>query len=281
MSASPVLINGQPGHSIDITDRGFQYGDGLFETILLYQNRLVFFDRHMNRLQQGCSRLGIPFPGTELLYDEAMVLVRNASEGIVKILLTRGEGGRGYNVPIDPKPNRVISWHALPENVAAVCNGIALQLCQTALSIQPLLAGIKHCNRLEQIVASRELRDPGSDEGLMLDTEEFVVEGTRTNLFFRKANTLYTPLLDRCGVEGIAKAWILEQAANAGIETCEKRIRLEELFQAEEIFVTNSIYGVMPVVQFHTDAATIDWPVGAVTLSFQEAWAACLLSGAE
>ncbi len=281
MNASPVLINGQPGHTIEITDRGFQYGDGLFETILLHQNRLVFFDRHMNRLQQGCSRLGIPYPGTELLYNEAMGVAQSTTEGVVKILLTRGSGGRGYNVPIEPKPNRVISWHPLPANVAAVCNGITLQLCQTALSIQPLLAGIKHCNRLEQILASRELRDPSIGEGLMLDTEGFVVEGIRTNLFFRKSNTLYTPQLDRCGVEGIAKAWILEQAANAGVETCEKRIRLEALFQAEEIFVTNSIYGVMPVVQFHGGVATVGWPVGAMTLSFQEAWEACLLSGAE
>ncbi len=280
MNASPVLINGQPGNLIDISDRGFQYGDGLFETILFFRDRLVLFSRHMDRLQQGCSRLGIPFPGMERLAKEANA-VAQAGEGVVKILLTRGCGGRGYNAPAEPKSNRVVSWHPLPDNFSAACNGIQLQHCQTALSIQPLFAGIKHCNRLEQILASHELLNPALSEGLMLDTEGFVVEGTRTNLFFVKADILYTPLLDRCGVEGIAKGWILEQAKKAGIKTREERIRLETLAQADEIFMTNSIYGVMPVVKFQANASIKDYPIGVLTLSFQKAWEKLLQSGAE
>lgn len=195
--------------------------------------------------------------------------------GILKILLTRGPGGRGYRCPARPSPTRVISLHELSNEVPDFQDkGVVVRLCHTPLSIQPRLAGLKHCNRLEQVLASLEWNDPQIQEGWMSDTEGYLVEGTRTNLFFLKQESLFTPLLDRCGVRGVVRQWVLQQATSRGLRIQETRIRPEEIFAAEEVFVTNSIWGIVPVVELRDP--THCWLPGKLTRVLQRAWEAML-----
>ena len=188
-----ILINGVSKQHIEISDRGFQYGDGLFETIEVRDGQAVFLERHLERLNAGCHRLHIPFPGAELLSFEVKKLCREKACGIgsvravLKIIVTRGSGGRGYRQPDVIQPTRVLSLHPYPDYPEIYKEqGIVVRFCSTCLGLNPSLAGIKHLNRLEQVMARFEWNDPAIQEGLMLDVNGHVIEGTMTNLFYVK-----------------------------------------------------------------------------------------------
>ncbi len=245
------LIDGQWSETVGAADRGLHYGDGLFETLAIRTGRLEFWDRHMARLERGCDRLALPHPDTATLLDEVGRLWRTAGRpdrAVVKLLLTRGEGGRGYRPPAAPAGRRILSlhpWPRYPDHWAE--QGIALWRCRTPLGSSPALAGLKHLNRLEQVVARAEWDDPAIAEGLMCDEAGNAVEGTMTNLFARFGGRLVTPDLSRGGVEGIARQVVLERAAELGIETAIETLPLERLKEADELFVTNAIAGLWPV----------------------------------
>lgn len=169
-------------------------------------------------------------------------------DGVLKIIVTRGAGGRGYRWPDVPLPTRVLSFHTRPDyppDWAAV--GVASRLCRTRLGVNPALAGIKHLNRLEQVLARNEWSDPGIQEGLLLDTLGWMVEGTMSNLFLLRDGQLETPRLDRCGVTGVMRELVMELANSMGMAVREVRCRLSQVLQADEIFLTNSLIGVWPV----------------------------------
>ena len=190
MSRLTMLINGVYSHQVDQTDRGFQYGDGLFETIAIVNGQAVFLERHLERLQKDCHRLKIPYPGNELLSSEVEKLSRNVGKSVLKIILTRGVGGRGYRQPEPINTTRVISLHPYPDYPESYKNqGIHAQFCVTRLGLSPALAGIKHLNRLEQVLARSEWSDPATQEGIMLDFNDHVIEGTITNLFMLKTKS--------------------------------------------------------------------------------------------
>jgi len=243
-----ALVNGAASDRIDILDRGFQYGDGLFETIKLADGVLEFWNRHMARLLAGCARLHIPAPDVTLLRGEAQKLCAGATRGVIKIVVTRGAGGRGYRPPEPAKPNRIVALFPSPDYPDSFANeGVRVRLCETRLSEQPLLAGLKHLNRLEQILARGEWNDDGIQEGLMADNEDSIIEGTMTNLFIVREGALHTPDLSRSGVEGIMRGVVLDLARYLGITTNIRRIARDELGAAAEIFLTNSIVGIWPV----------------------------------
>lgn len=245
-----ILVNGAAHDEITVLDRGFQYGDGLFETIKVTQAAPEFWDRHMARLAAGCERLGIPAPDPALLRRESMQLCANAQNGVLKIIVTRGAGGRGYNPPAAPTPNRIVALFPAPdypESLAA--DGIRLCVCETRLADQPRLAGLKHLNRLEQVLARAEWRDEGINEGLMFDIADSLIEGTMSNVFLVRDGALHTPDLLRCGVKGILRGVVLELAQNLGIEAHVRRIGHDALSGADEVFVTNSVIGIWPVRQ--------------------------------
>ena len=261
-----MLVNGECKKHIEISDRGFQYGDGLFETISVSNGRPVFLDRHLDRLNAGCRRLYIPFPGAELLTLEAQKLSQYSNKAVLKLILTRGSGGRGYRQPEVIQTTRVLSLYPFPDYPDIYKEqGIATRLCATRLGLNPALAGIKHMNRLEQILARAEWTDPGIQEGIMLDINDHVIEGTMTNLFFIKNNTLYTASLVQSGVAGIMRSIIMMISSEHGLSVIENTFTKEELLFADEVFVCNSIIGIWPVKQI----ASTYFPVGLITRQIQ------------
>ncbi|QWF71480.1 aminodeoxychorismate lyase [Methylomonas paludis] len=260
------LINGERRQTVDAADRGFQYGDGLFETLAVSQGRLQFLQQHLKRLALGCAKLLLPEPDLQLLAAEAQQLAAQAEQGVVKIIITRGSGGRGYRQPGVISTTRVLGLYPYPNYPADYQqHGVVVRLCQQRVSGTAALAGVKHLNRLEQILARAEWQDEAIQEGLMLDNSGAVVEGTMSNLFVLKQGTLCTPALTNCGVAGIIREIVMNLAAQQHIPVLETVLPPQALFQADEIFLTNSVIGIWPVRQLEQQS----FPVGAVTRVLQ------------
>lgn len=248
-----TLVNGRASESFAITDRGLHYGDGVFETAAIQGGMVELWARHEARLKQGCNRLGIPLPESARLKSEIEKLCFGQTRGVLKVIITRGSGGRGYRPPTvaECQPTRIVQVHPWPDYPANWRDdGICIRTCQTRLAQQPLLAGIKHLNRLEQVLARCEWQDPGIAEGVMLDTAERVISGTTSNVFFVRDGILHTPELSHCGIAGIVRSVVLEIAAALGISIQVGEYSLADLAQADEIFFTNSLIGVWPVRQW-------------------------------
>ncbi|HEY8157698.1 MAG TPA: aminodeoxychorismate lyase [Methylobacter sp.] len=267
-----ILINGESREHIEISDRGFQYGDGLFETIEVRDGQAVFLERHLQRLNAGCQRLHIPFSGIEVLRFEAEELCRrwvgntHPVRAVLKIIITRGSGGRGYRQPDVIHPTRILSLHPYPDYPEVYRQqGIVARICATRLGLNPALAGIKHLNRLEQVLARAEWSDSSIQEGLMLDVNDYVIEGTMTNLFYVKDNSLHTAMLAQSGVAGIMRGIIMKISAGHGLLLVEHMFTKDELLSADEVFVCNSIIGIWPVNQIETTR----FSVGPVTRNIQ------------
>lgn len=244
-----ILINGEQKQAIDATDRGLQYGDGLFETIAIRRGEPELWQQHIERLFAGCRRLAIPLPDAAQLFAEASVLCEGVEQGVMKLVVTRGSGGRGYRPPSVVSPNRIFYLHPWPEH-ADDTTPIHLRLCQTPLSCNPVLAGIKHLNRLEQVLARSEWDDERFAEGVMTDGNGHLIEGTMSNLFVVRAGELLTPSLARCGVEGVMRQYVIELADAMGLDCRQAMLPLGVMERVEECFITNSIIGIRAVAQF-------------------------------
>ncbi|HEX5054881.1 MAG TPA: aminodeoxychorismate lyase [Gammaproteobacteria bacterium] len=243
------LLNGSVSDSIPIRDRGLAYGDGVFETMAARNGEPLLFTAHMERLQSGCRRLGIAAPDTKQCRDEIERLCSGRT-GVVKLILTRGCGGRGYAPEGGLQPNRLLlfsEWRAFPESFYR--DGVRIEICRLRISEQPQLAGMKHLNRIENVLAAQELDGGPAEEGLMLDHNDYIIECTRSNIFFIKEGRLHTPDLGRCGVNGVMRNHILECARRDGIQTLVRDIHLDEAEQMEEAFVCNSLIGIWPVAR--------------------------------
>ncbi|WP_285420726.1 aminodeoxychorismate lyase [Pseudomonas sp. efr-133-TYG-5] len=258
-------VDGQPADALSLKDRGLAYGDGLFETIAVHGGRPVLLERHLARLADGCKRLAIA-ADIELIRSELLAYAAALGEGVLKLILTRGDGLRGY-APDPAAPGRRILQGNPPAAYPAAHGeqGIRLFPCVTRLSVQPLLAGLKHLNRLEQVLARAEWQDSEHAEGLMLDQAGRVIEGVFSNLFLVRDGVLVTADLKRCGVAGVMRGEILFQAESSGIPSQITDISLEQLQWADEVFVCNSVYGIWPV----RACAALSWPVGPLTRKLQ------------
>jgi len=247
-----LLVNGKLTHTVEATDRGLHYGDGLFETIEVIQQQPVFFAQHLARLKAGCLRLKIPFPESALLIAEVTQLCNHVEHGVLKIMLTRGTGGRGYRQPEAIHSTRYLAIHPYPNYPEPYQKvGIKARFCNTRLGINPLLAGIKHNNRLEQVLARSEWQDE-YQEGLMLNIHEQVIEGTMSNVFVVKNQQIYTPDLSESGIQGIMRQIILQQQ-DVEVTT----MNADFILQADELFVTNSVIGVWPIIQLDNQSYSI------------------------
>jgi 4-amino-4-deoxychorismate lyase len=255
---------------IDPRDRGLAYGDGLFETLRVAGGAIPLLARHLDRLARGCARLAIPFPGADVLGARLCTAARVRPDGVLKLILTRGPGTRGYAPPTAPAPTVLVLDDALPP---ARAGGVVLRDCALRLAEQPRLAGIKHTNRLEQVLARAEWDDPAIDDGLMCDLAGRVVCTTRANVFVVIAGRLVTPAVLRCGVEGVARGCVLDALGDA-VEV--RDVRREELEQADEIIVTNAVRGAEPVRRL----GMRDYAAGPWAARLAEALAAAGLPGA-
>ena len=241
-------INGRRSARIDYRDRGLQYGDGVFETMRVHRGRVRLLEYHLERLDRGCRLLKIEGPPPRALRRELVRAAALRSEGILKLIITRGPGPRGYRPTGRERCTRILALHALPKTVLTDGRTAArVRLCATPLGLNPRLAGLKTLNRLESVLARAEWKDVHIWEGLMRDMDENIVCGTMSNLFLRRGSSLMTPLLDRCGVAGVMRRWVLETAGELRLDPVEGRIRWRDLSEAEEVFMSNAVVGVRSV----------------------------------
>ncbi|HEX7080315.1 MAG TPA: aminodeoxychorismate lyase [Gammaproteobacteria bacterium] len=241
------LVNGER-KNVDPSDRGLAYGDGVFETMACRAGRIRWLDYHLDRLTHGCARLAIPTPDRSALRAEIEAHCPALEDAVVKLIVTRGSGARGYAPPEPAKPTRILSIAPWSEPPAAdYTRGIGLKTCALRLGENPQLAGLKHLCRLEQVLARMELVGTSAQEGLVRSSGGFVVGGISSNVFAVRGGRLLTPRLTRCGVHGVMRRVVLEQAARAGLEAIEADIDLPTLLDADELFVTNALFGIKPV----------------------------------
>jgi 4-amino-4-deoxychorismate lyase len=245
-----VLVDGCEDTRVSVADRGLHYGDGLFETILIRDGMPCLWERHLARLAIGADRLGLPQPSRSLLREEAARICAGLDDGLLKLIVTRGVGGRGYRPPASPHPRRILLSYASPPDADPLAHGgVAIRYCETPASVNPRLAGIKHLNRLDAVLARQEWDDPEIAEGLMCDDAGAVVGGTMTNLFVWDGVALATPSVVRSGLAGTVRSVALEAAARAGIACVERTVTRRMIEEAVGLFLTNARIGVWPVVR--------------------------------
>lgn len=258
-------VDGVAQSHLALNNRGLAYGDGLFETMAVRRGRPALLDRHLQRLATGCERLSL-VADLRQVRAEVQAYARAMDEGVLKLILTRGDSLRGYAAdPVAPS-RRILQASALPTYPAAYAeHGVQLFACQTRLAEQPLLAGLKHLNRLEQVLARNEWHGGDYAEGLLLDTQDRLVEGVFSNLFLVRAGQLLTPDLSRCGVAGTLRGYLLDSAAGHGLTVQVGDLSMADLAAADEVFVCNSVYGIWPVL----GCASLKWPAGPLTRKLQ------------
>jgi len=238
MTAARLFSGTRRIEAFPADDRGLAYGDGLFETIRVYRGDAPWWDAHWTRLSAGAHRLALPLPDQAQVRSEARMLFDDGGDGVLKLLVTRGAGARGYAPPATAIPTWSVARHPLPAVVAP----LRLHPCSLRLAVQPALAGLKHCNRLEQVLARAEADAAGADEGLLLDADGHVVSATAANLFVLRGGAWLTPPVDRCGVAGVCRAQLLP-----ALGASETRLACDDVAGAEALFLCNAVRGILAV----------------------------------
>ena len=244
--------NHKPLAVVPIDDRGFQYGDGLFETIAIRAGRPRLWQFHLERLASGCERLGIRMPAEQNLREQLDTALNagdaGTGSGTVKIILSAGNGTRGYARDKETEPRIFVG--VFPSNAlsrSAYAEGVDAMVCETRLAGPSVLAGLKTLNRLEQVFGRSECVAANAFEGLMVDADEQVICGTMSNVFIVIDHTLITPALSRCGVAGVMRRLVLESFAAIDKAVVIRDVTLAELWQSDEVFLSNSQFGVVPL----------------------------------
>ena len=246
------LINGKPSEGLSSFDRGLAYGDGVFRTFLVRNGVPHHWELQYQKLSQDCQALGIVCPSEDELLSDIKALFNEGTDAVAKIIVTRGESSRGYAVPDGIHANRTVNKSALPTYpLANQTQGVKLHLCELKLGLQAKLAGVKHLNRLENVLARMEWNDSNIADGLLMDSNDNVIECTMSNIFARFGNAFITPSLEECGVAGIARARIIENAAHFNLDVKIEALKLHKLMQADEIIICNSLFGAWQVVDFN------------------------------
>ena len=241
-------INGVESDAVAVLDRGLNYGDGLFETMRLQRGAVMHLGRHLARLAEGCARLGIDRLDLEDLRREIVATAHASADGVLKLIVTRGSGARGYRPAGDEVPTRILSLGpARVVDRARATTGVRVRYCRTPATQNAAIAGMKHLNRLDCVLARREWSDPEIGEGLMLDSHGALVGGTMSNVFAVRDRMLVTPCIEDCGVRGVMRSIVIDAARSAGIVVTERRLTLADLAAADELFLTNALIGIWPV----------------------------------
>ena len=259
-SNNRVLINGIPADFLDINDRAIHYGDGLFETILCHNGKLLFWEQHYQRLQTSAVRLKLYCPDESLLLDDIKKIYIDINKEVnknlaIKIIISRGTGERGYQFKAGNSHTRVVMASAIDEDYSSLAAASLfsgdLYICEQQVSINEGLAGIKHLNRLENVLARNEWQTNAADnkiiDGLMLNANHYVIEATMSNLFVVKDGQLITPDLKQSGVNGIMRNVIIDIANKNKIETAVVNLTLQEVVTMDECFISNSLIGMKVV----------------------------------
>jgi len=268
-------VNGQACSTISLLERAFQYGDGFFTTMLVCQGKIYNWSGHWFRIEQSALRLGFPkLDQAQTLEQLAGVLSEQdlPQPQVLKLIVSRGQGGVGYQPPSDPSINLVVQLsphpvYATSEEMAKQPEPLQLKRCDSVCGINPQLAGLKHLNRLENVLARAELADTGFAEGLMLNANQQVICATQSNLFLIQGKEVITPDLSQSGVAGTTRHTLPQIIKNLGLTWCERIVRLEDLAQADEVFLSNALRGIMPVAKFEEQVFAVER-----TFEIQQAW---------
>jgi aminodeoxychorismate lyase len=262
-----VLINGAKQSKTTVFNRNTQFGDGLFETCVVESKNILFWSYHLARLDKGCEKLGIGKVDESFwLSDIRKALsISKLNNCVVKIILSRGESLRGYGFVDDIKPVRIVIVSEMPK--AAPRQNLTLDFCESGYASNPKLAGIKHCNRLEQILSRADLK---CDEGIMLNESDNVISVTQGNIFSIYANTLHTPRLDKCGIEGTRRAIILEIASELGMQINVGPLSVNELMESDEVFISNSVMEIQSITQIGDMSFASNGVTGSIRSAFEE-----------
>jgi 4-amino-4-deoxychorismate lyase len=270
-----ISINGVLGEQVSVLDRGFGYGDGVFETCRMIDGEIPLWNRHCDRLVESCKKLMIPV-SVELVKDYLHQIIAHAipqdiANVVIKIIVTRGQGGRGYRVPAEISPTICISIFPAAEFPTSYSDkGIEVKICRQRLGCNTSLAGLKHLNRLEHILARAEWSDENIAEGLLFDYNENLIEATASNIFLVKNGCLLTPDLSEAGVAGVMRGFILEAlSVSQKIPVEIEKVSIRDLYSADEIFLCNSVVGIWPVVKI-LDSPDRIFNVGSVTIALQK-----------
>ncbi len=260
--------DGEAAPYVAASDRGFQYGDGLFETVAIRDGEARLWHYHMDRLTKGCELLGLKMPAHDELLRGVMHAVQQsntpAAYSVAKIIVSAGSGRRGYGRSRSVTPSVLYgAFPAMPPAIESYRDGIDTVLCQTRLAVNSAMAGVKTLNRLEQVLARSEFVETEVFEGLTMDADDNIICGTMSNVFFVKDNSISTPPLDRCGVDGVMRRHVIETLADQGIETKVQLTCLADMNRVDEVFLSNSQFGVLPVKR----CKEMQWPAGEVTRS--------------
>ena len=269
---SPLcLVDGVEAGFLDPQDRGLHYGDGGFRTLRVADGIARWWDEQLAKLAADAARLDIPSPDAAIWQADLARLGGRMADGVLKLLLTRGSGPRGYRPPAAPAPRRIVCYDpTLPGTANGPQTwpgqGLTLRLCSLRLGAQPRLAGIKHLNRLENVLARAEWNSPEIHEGLLLDEAGRLISGVMSNLFLWTGGRLLTPRLDRCGVAGVARGRLLRLAAATGVPVQETELDLDDLLAADEVMLTNSVVGLVRVARLERRI----WAEPVVSRQFKE-----------
>ncbi len=261
-----------PNGDVPVTDRGLAYGDGLFETIAVVDSKPKLLAAHLARLQRGAERLvitGLDFNAIETAVGAASAAF--SSHGAVKLMVTRGDGPRGYTPPVAQNPRWWLQSFAWTPPTA-LPTGAHVAISSVRLGEQPLLAGLKHLNRLEQVLARAEYPATRADEALMLDSAGRLVCASSANIFVVREGKLFTPRLDRCGVAGVVRGALLAGASQGDLpwSITETELTPASLVGAEEVFLTSALRGVWAVAAVEGTAV----PSGQVAKACFDYWSA-------
>ncbi len=246
ISTSNIWLNGEPVQGIAIDDRGLLYGDGFFTTIKVCGGRVEHWELHAERLCFSAERLGFPPLDVAMIQSELLAFIREQSkisdcaDGVVRLTITRGSGLRGYKAPAEPHLQRVLSWSAV-RAVDVYQSGVHLSICSTPPLMHPKLAGVKHCNRLAEVLATEEV-SANCFDGIMSFNDK-VICGTKSNIYFYLNDQWQTPRLDQAGVNGTVRRWLL----NNQPDFVESEITHKDMASARYCLVSNAIVGIIPV----------------------------------
>lgn len=255
-----VYINGLRTDKISVYDRAFQYGDGLFETFAVINGKPALLDLHLQRLKSGLSRIGFPEFPTQPLIDDLKDKSKLFDSAVLKLVITRGESQRGYLPPATSQINTLLAFSE-KNNSEDINAGVSLCFCHTQLGINPLLAGIKHLNRLEQVLAKKESHERGYEDGLVSDIDGNIIEATSANLFLWKKTKLITPDLQRCGIDGVVRQLVFQIARKMNIPVEIRNISKNDCKNADALFLSNSLAGIIPVESIEDTRFDKDnWP---------------------
>ena len=253
-----VYINGNPHDSLAMESRAIHYGDGVFETILVKNTQIQLLDYHLKRLQLGIKQLCLAKINIAWLKDQLNNYAAQFPDCIIKLIVSARQQARGYSRQGKQKSDIIVIIDSQPQTVK---RQISAQICSSGLSAQPRLAKIKHLNRLEQVLASNELKQ-GFDEGILfLYNKDCLVETISSNIFIVKQGKILTPLLDQAGVEGTAKAKLMEIAGENNIDIVETTVNKATLLSADGVFISNAIIGLREIVNIDNQQIKRDMEV--------------------